>query len=124
MSASNSSSSTSTYSAETAKEYQDEDTAETQGAVAPQFSAFTSISKYLITIMASIASLISPMSSNIYLTALNPIAEDLHVTDSMVNFTITTYMVRYHTSKDITCTAAYPLLDLPGDFARLHCYLL
>jgi len=34
------------------------------------------------------------MSSNIYLTALNPIAEDLHVTDSMVNFTITTYMVR------------------------------
>lgn len=123
MNASNSSnSSTSTYSAKTAKEYQDEDTAETQGSIPPQFSAFTSISKYLITIMASIASLISTMSSNIYLTALNPIAEDLHVSDSMVNFTITTYMVRIMLQRMFL--PADPFLDLSGDFARLHCYLL
>lgn len=117
-----STSGTNTYSAETAKEYQDEDTAETQGSVTPQFSAFTSISKYLITIMASIASLISTMSSNIYLMALNPIAEDLHVSDSMVNFTITTYMVCIMLQRILL--PAYPFLDLPGDFARLHCYLL
>lgn len=81
------------YLAETAKEYQDEDFAELQRTTNVPFSAFSSLSKYLITIMASIASLISPMSSNIYLTALNPIAEDLHVSDSKVNFTITTFMV-------------------------------
>jgi expansin (peptidoglycan-binding protein) len=87
------SASTSTRSVVTAKEYQDEDTAESQQGTSVPFSSFTNVSKYLITIMASIASLISPMSSNIYLTALNPIAEDLHVSDSMVNLTITTYMV-------------------------------
>ncbi|CAG8026061.1 unnamed protein product [Penicillium salamii] len=84
--------STSTWSAETAKKCQDEES-ELQGTPNIPFSIFTSTSKYLITIMASVASLISPMSSNIYLTALNPIAEDLHVSDSKVNFTITTFMI-------------------------------
>ncbi|CAG7962356.1 unnamed protein product [Penicillium salamii] len=84
--------STSTLSPEAAKKLQDEDS-EFQGTLNIPFSIFTSTSKYLITIMASVASLISPMSSNIYLTALNPIAEDLHVSDSKVNLTITTFMI-------------------------------
>ncbi|KAJ5336387.1 hypothetical protein MYU51_012225 [Penicillium brevicompactum] len=112
---------TSLYSAETAKEYQDEDFAELQRTTQVPFSVFTSLSKYLITIMASIASLISPMSSSIYLTALNPIAEDLHVSDSKVNFTITTFMIFQGISPVFIATCSDAVGRRP---AFLLCFIL
>lgn len=46
-----------------------------------------------IVLAASIASFLSPLSSSIYFPALNSIAEDLNVTVTKVNLTVTTYMV-------------------------------
>ena len=57
------------------------------------YSSFTPWQKRFIILSASIGSFISPLTSNIYLPALNTIASDLHVSISQVNLTITTYMV-------------------------------
>ncbi|KAL8647091.1 MAG: hypothetical protein Q9226_006579 [Calogaya cf. arnoldii] len=56
-------------------------------------SVFTPFQKKLIVLTASTAALLSPLSSNIYLPALNLIAEDLDVTDSQINFTVTSYLI-------------------------------
>ena len=42
---------------------------------------------------ASFASLLSPLSGQIYFPALNSVAGNLHVSDSLVNLSITTYLV-------------------------------
>lgn len=68
------------------------------------YSVFPSTTKCLIVLTGSTISLLSPMSSNIYLTALHPIAEDLHVSDSKVNITITTFMVRFSLNTAGPCT--------------------
>ena len=56
-------------------------------------SVFSPIQKKLIVLTASTAALLSPLASNIYLPALNLIAADLHVSDSQINFTVTSYLV-------------------------------
>jgi multidrug resistance protein len=43
--------------------------------------------------MASWAGFFSPVSGQIYFPALNALAEDLHVTDTLINLTLTSYMV-------------------------------
>ena len=43
--------------------------------------------------MATCAGFVSPMTANIYFPALNPIAADLGVSVSLINLTLTTYMV-------------------------------
>jgi hypothetical protein len=57
------------------------------------YSVFGSTEKKMIVLTASIASFFSPLSSNIYLPALNTIARDLHVSNSQINLSITTYLV-------------------------------
>ena len=57
-------------------------------------SIFSSTQKKMIVLTASTAAFFSPLSSNIYLPALNVLAEDLHVSDAKINITITTYLVR------------------------------
>jgi citrate synthase len=59
------------------------------------YSIFTKSQKRLIILAAAIASTFSPLSANIYFPALNSIAQDLKVSPSQINLTITTYMVRY-----------------------------
>lgn len=49
--------------------------------------------KRLIVLAASVTALFSPISAQIYLPALIPIARSLHVSAAKVNLTITTYMV-------------------------------
>ncbi|KAL8994708.1 MAG: hypothetical protein Q9169_005393 [Polycauliona sp. 2 TL-2023] len=56
-------------------------------------SVFDPVHKKLIVLTASTAALLSPLSSNIYLPALNLIAEGLDVTDSQINLTVTSYLV-------------------------------
>jgi len=58
------------------------------------YSIFTNRQKQLIILAAALASAFSPLSANIYFPALNSIAEDLKVTRSQINLTITTYMVK------------------------------
>jgi len=56
------------------------------------FSVFTRKEKTLFVILASLAALFSPLSANIYYSALNTLAEDFHTTLTHINLTITTYL--------------------------------
>ncbi|KAL9619879.1 MAG: hypothetical protein Q9160_005526 [Pyrenula sp. 1 TL-2023] len=57
------------------------------------YSVFSPKKRRWIVTAASLASFLSPLSSSIYFPALNPIADDLHVTVTKVNLTVTTYMI-------------------------------
>ncbi|TWU76566.1 hypothetical protein ED733_007898 [Metarhizium rileyi] len=56
------------------------------------YSAFTRRTKIWITVMVTIASVISPMTANIYFPCLDSIA-DLNVSIALINLTLTTYMI-------------------------------
>ncbi|KAL9105956.1 MAG: hypothetical protein Q9227_008949 [Pyrenula ochraceoflavens] len=58
-----------------------------------KYSSFSTAQKSFIIFLAAFASTFSPLSSNIYYPAINSIASDLRVTPSMMNFTITAYMI-------------------------------
>lgn len=58
------------------------------------YSVFSSREKKVILLAASTGALISPLTSNIYFPALNTLADDLNVSISQINLSITTYMVR------------------------------
>lgn len=57
------------------------------------YSAFTRGTKVWITVMVTISSVVSPMTANVYYPALNAVASDLGVSISLINLTLTTYMV-------------------------------
>ncbi|KAJ4300632.1 hypothetical protein N0V88_003317 [Collariella sp. IMI 366227] len=59
----------------------------------PVYSVFSRRTRRWVILMASCASFVSPMTVNIYLPALNPIAADLGVSVKLINLTLTTYMV-------------------------------
>ena len=59
----------------------------------PPYSYFTTWQKRFIIMAASMGSLLSPLTTNIYFPALNTIANDLDVSVSKINLSITTYMV-------------------------------
>lgn len=59
----------------------------------PAYSAFSRGTKIYITVMVTISSIISPMTANVYYPILTEVARDLGVTISLINLTITTYMV-------------------------------
>ncbi|KAL0944577.1 Quinidine resistance protein 2-like protein 3 [Colletotrichum truncatum] len=59
----------------------------------PAYSVFSPSTKRWVTLMASVACFVPPMSANIYYPVLAPIADDLHVTVALVNLTVTSYMV-------------------------------
>lgn len=56
-------------------------------------SSLWAIIQRLIILTAALASTFSSFSANIYYPALNSIASDLHVSASLINVTIMTYMV-------------------------------
>lgn len=57
------------------------------------YSVFSTKEKKIIIFSASIGTLISPLTTNIYFPALNTLAHDLDVSISKINLSITTYMV-------------------------------
>ncbi|TPX09030.1 uncharacterized protein E0L32_001709 [Thyridium curvatum] len=59
----------------------------------PPYSIFSRTTKIWIMVIVSCISFVSPMTATIYFPALNPIAADLGVSLSLINLTITTYMV-------------------------------
>jgi hypothetical protein len=59
----------------------------------PPYSSFTNGQKIAITLTVSFLALISPLSGQIYLPALEALAESLNVPVSYINLTITTFMV-------------------------------
>lgn len=59
----------------------------------PAYSAFPTAKKRYIIAMITWATFISPMSANIYFPALNPLKADLHVSSSLINLTLTSFMI-------------------------------
>ena len=59
------------------------------------FSVFSLSKKRFIVFMASWAGFFSPVSSQIYYPALNSLTKDLSVSITLVNLTLTSYMVNY-----------------------------
>ena len=57
------------------------------------FSVFTTKQKRLIVLAGSTAGIFSPMTGSIYYPAITTIARDLHVTNTQVNLTVTTYLI-------------------------------
>ncbi|CAG7926088.1 unnamed protein product [Penicillium olsonii] len=57
------------------------------------YSVFTDGQRRFIVFMASWAGFFSPVSSQIYFPALNTLAKDLHVSNSLINLTLTSYMI-------------------------------
>jgi multidrug resistance protein len=65
----------------------------TQTSVYVPYTIYSKKQKIAIILAASVASFFSPMSANIYIPALNSVAADLHVSNTLINLTLTTYLV-------------------------------
>ncbi|KAI1456266.1 MFS general substrate transporter [Annulohypoxylon moriforme] len=59
----------------------------------PLYSVFTHREKAVMIITVSFTAMISPLSSAIYLPALPSLAQDLNVSTSLINLTVTTYLI-------------------------------
>nr|QZS37376.1 C016A protein [Hypoxylon sp. CO27-5] len=59
----------------------------------PPYSIFTHREKALMILMVSFTAMISPLSGAIYLPALPSISRDLNVSTSLINLTVTTYLI-------------------------------
>jgi hypothetical protein len=59
------------------------------------YSIFGPWQKKLIVLAGTMGAFFSPFTTQIYFPALTTIAKDLHVSNSKINLTMTTYMVRY-----------------------------
>jgi len=59
----------------------------------PAYSAFSSKQKVYIVTVVTFASYISPTSASIYFPALNPIREALGVSTTLINLTLTSFMI-------------------------------
>ncbi len=57
------------------------------------YTVFDKRQKQFIIFMASLGAFFSPLSGNIYYPALNSMAASVHVSGSLINLTITSYMV-------------------------------
>lgn len=86
-----------------------EKTSENASPDAEPHSIYTTNQKRAIILAASIAAFFSPLSANIYLPALNTLAKDLNVSNTLITLTVTTYLVSYqfpiHSNRTPVCSA-------------------
>ncbi|EED15413.1 bicyclomycin resistance protein, putative [Talaromyces stipitatus ATCC 10500] len=59
----------------------------------PAYTIFSNSQKLLIILTATLASVFSPLSANIYYPALKSIQKELNVSEEILNMTITSYMI-------------------------------
>lgn len=59
----------------------------------PVYSALGKWKKRYVVAMVTWAAFLSPTSANIYFPALNPLKEELHVSTTLINLTLTSYMI-------------------------------
>jgi multidrug resistance protein len=80
---------------EKAQNFQNAPTAELAAATVPEvpYTIFSHRVKIFIIIMSAISSLFSPVSSLIYLPALDVLADFYHVSVGRINLSVTTYMI-------------------------------
>ena len=80
--------------------------------------------KALIVLTASVTGFLSPLSSSIYFPALSTIAAQLRVSDTLINLTVTSYMVCVCVEPrelKIRGSVDFFFIDLSGPGARLLC---
>ena len=68
-------------------------TTTTASSAGPVHSVFTTNQKRFIVFMASWAGFFSPVSGQIYFPALNALSTDLKVSNTLINLTLTSYMI-------------------------------
>lgn len=61
--------------------------------IEPPYSIFSHTTKHFIVWSVSVSALISPFGSSTLYPALNVLAQQLHVTPTMINLSVTTYMI-------------------------------
>ncbi len=83
----------------------------------PPFSIYSSREKKFIVLMASLAALLSPLSANIYYPAMNVLADELSVSLTLINLTVTAYLVGIF---NITPVVPQNNVDCLADIPR-HC---
>ena len=59
----------------------------------PRHSIFSQKQKYFIIIMVTVAAFVSPLSASIYFPVLNTLSRQLDVSNTLINLTITSYMI-------------------------------
>lgn len=84
----------------------------------PLYSVFTKHQKLFIVFIASWAAFFSPVSNTIYLPALNALALHLRVSDTLINLTLTSYMVSLIDVAQSCLMLTY--IDIPRAGALLH----
>ena len=62
-------------------------------SIGPPHSVFSKSQKRFIVFMVACAGFFSPLSANIYFPALNTLAKEYHTTSSIINLTLTSYMI-------------------------------
>ena len=67
----------------------------------PPYSIFTPRAKIFIVVAVSISSLVSPFGATTFYPALDVIARDLGVTPTLINLSLTTYMVCESTQANV-----------------------
>ncbi len=92
----------------------------TRADTGPPYSVFKPWQKKTIVFAASLGAVFSPMSTTIYLPALNTIASDLNVSNAKINLTVTTFLVSSSTFLKVQtktdCCEGYA-----GSCAYAHC---
>lgn len=64
----------------------------------PPYSIFSKEMKIWIIFLVSVSALISPLGATTYYPALNVMSDVLHITPTLTNISITTYMVTLHST--------------------------
>ncbi|TID15084.1 MFS general substrate transporter [Venturia nashicola] len=59
----------------------------------PPYSIFTTKAKIFIVILVSVSALVSPFAATLFYPALNVLAVQLHVSESLITLSVTTYML-------------------------------
>jgi hypothetical protein len=75
------------------------------------YSIFTISQRRFIVFMASWAGFFSPVSSQIYFPALITLGQDLHVSNSLMNLTLTSYMVSVKATSILQLDWRVPLMS-------------
>lgn len=97
--------------------------------VAPPYSIFSPFLKRYIVFTASGATLFSSLSAQIYFPALNTLADEMGVSSSLINLTVTSYMVSISTGSPLSIgqgrdgKGATMLTNCPIDLSRHFAYV-
>lgn len=92
----------------------------TRASSTVEYSVFSPGMKRYIVIATSCAGFFSPLSSQIYFPAMNTLAKDLNVSISLINLTMTSYMVRSPSLPLLDFDPIAYKVDLPRNRTGLH----